>query len=219
MKRLRYTLISDGPTDACLIPIINWALKERGEVELAHGTHAELWRLPEPPRQLSGRICKAIELHPCEVLFVHRDAEKDLPQKRSAEIQSALTAMTVSSILIPVVALIPIKMSEAWLLFDENAIRKAAGNPCGRVKLNLPALRDIENRPDPKKDLREALKLASELRGRRLKKFDPSIAFWRVVDHLSDFTPLRHLAGVLAFEQTVRRIREKQWNPGFYGLD
>jgi hypothetical protein len=219
MKRLKYTLISDGPTDAILIPIINWALKKTGGVELANGVCAEFWRLPNPPNGLTARMLKAVELYPCEVLFVHRDAEKDSPQIRSAEIRAAVTNAQASGFQLPVVTVIPIRMVEAWLLFDERAIRHAAGNPSGRVKLNLPSLQNVESRPDPKRDLRLALQTASELRGRRLKKFHTLSAFWSVVDHLDDFTPLRQLSGFLAFERTVCCIRDNQWQPQFYGLD
>ena len=67
MKPLRHTLISDGPTDANLIPIINWTLRERGDTPLAKGVRAEFGKLEEPPQTLEERIRKAIELFPCEV--------------------------------------------------------------------------------------------------------------------------------------------------------
>jgi hypothetical protein len=216
--RLRHTLISDGPTDANLIPIINWTLREAGGVVLADGVRAELERLPAPPGSLANRIRKAVELYPCDVLFVHRDAEKDRPESRDAEIQAAVAKAAESGCRVPAVAIIPVRMLEAWLLFDERAIRLAAGNPNGRVALDLPPLRRLEDRPDPKTDLREALRTASELRGRRLKKFDAHQAFSRVVDFIEDFSPLRQLRAFTAFEDSVRRIRENNWGAGFYGL-
>jgi hypothetical protein len=42
-------------------------------------------------------------------------------------------------------------MTEAWLLADESAIRCAAGNPNGRVNLNLPDLQAIEDLPTPRR--------------------------------------------------------------------
>jgi hypothetical protein len=216
--RLRHTLISDGPTDANLIPIINWTLREAGGVVLPDGVRAEFWRLPAPPGSLADRIRKAVELYPCDVLFVHRDAEKDPPGSRDAEIQAAVARAAESGCRIPAVAVIPVRMLEAWLLFDERAIRQAAGNPNGQVVLPLPPMSKLERRPDPKQDLRDALRAASELSGRRLKKFDTRQAFWRVVDFIEDFSPLRQLRAFAAFEDSVRRICQNKWAPGFYGL-
>ena len=217
MKLLRHTLISDGSTDANLIPIINWTLKEAGNIPLAQGVRAEFWRLPQPPQTLEDRIRKAVEFFPCEVLFIHRDAEKELPDSRQSEIRKAVLAAESEGCRVPAVTIVPVRMLEAWLLFDEYAIRQAAGNPSGRRPLNLPALKKIENRPDPKEDLREALEAASELTGRRLKKFNAAQAFSRIVDYLEDFSPLRQLPAYLAFESAVRRASASGWAPGFYG--
>lgn len=103
------------------------------------------------------------------------------------------------------------------MLFNEAAIRMAAGNPNGTVPLNLPRLSRIEDRPDPKRDLAAALGTASEFQGRRLKKFSSSAAFWRLLDYIDDFSPLRNLSGYIAFESAVRQIAASNWAPGFYG--
>jgi hypothetical protein len=160
-----------------------------------------------------------MDLFPCEVLFIHRDAEKEPLDHRNAEIMAAVLGAEVKGCRIPAVTIVPVRMAEAWLLFDERAIRQAAGNPNGTTPLNLPALKRVEDRPDPKKDLREALKAASELTGRRLKKFNTAQAFRRVGDFLDDFSPLRQLPAYLAFESAVRRASQSGWTPGFYGID
>jgi hypothetical protein len=171
------------------------------------------------PSTLAERIGKAIELFPCDALFIHRDAEREDPHTRHTEIRAAYEAAIAAGCSLPAVAIVPVRMLEAWLLFDERAIRHAAGNPNGKVALSLPPLERIEERPNPKKDLREALKSASELKGRRLKKFNTSHAFGRVVDFLDDFSPLRQLPAYAAFENAVSRIRQNEWRPGFYGID
>jgi hypothetical protein len=40
----------------------------------------------------------------------------------------------------PVVCVVPVRMMEAWLLIDEMAIRRVAGNPNGRIPIELPVL-------------------------------------------------------------------------------
>jgi hypothetical protein len=213
MKILRHTLVSDGPTDANLIPIINWTLKHAAGIQLPEGMRAEFWRLPEKPRNLAERLVKAVELFPCDLLCVHRDAEKELPQTRLDEIRLAFDE---ASVRLPVLAVVPVRMLEAWLCFDEGAIRQASGNPRGHSKLKLPKLRHAESHPNPKADLLEALLAASELSGRRRKKFDTSAAFWRIVDCIEDFSPLRELPSFQAFENSVRSFKKNNWQPGFY---
>jgi hypothetical protein len=94
-------------------------------------------------------------------------------------------------------------MQEAWFLFDENAIRRAAGNPNGRTRLDLPALKNTEKAADPKSMLNQALKDASELTGRRLQKFDVNAAAHRVADLISDFSPLFALSAFAAYDALV----------------
>lgn len=213
MKALRHTLVSDGPTDANLIPIIDWTLKRAAGVPLSEGVHADFWRLPEKPQNTTDRLLKAVELFPCEILFVHRDAERELSQVRNDEIRQAFDQ---AGIQLPAVTIIPVRMLEAWLCFDEGAIRKASGNPAGKSPLHLPPLKRVESRPDPKADLLEALLAASELTGRRRKKFNTSRAFWRLVDCIEDFSPLRELPSFLAFENSIKKLQENNWKPGFY---
>ena len=216
MKVLKHTLVSDGTTDVNLIPIIDWTLKKSAEVELSEGVRAEFWRLPKKPADLTDRLVLAVELFPCDILFVHRDAEKEAPTNRRDEIRVAFDAATARGVELPAVAVVPVRMLEAWLLFNEGAIRHAAGNPNGKVPLNLPHLKRAESRPDPKGELKEALLSASELKGRRLKKFNTATAFGRIVDFIEDFSPLRELPAFQSFEDSIKRLKANSWKPDFY---
>jgi hypothetical protein len=82
-----------------------------------------------------------------DVLVVHRDAEAQTVDHRLAEIQAALEDVALQWYLIPV---IPVRMTEAWLLLDESAIRVVAGRPTGIDPLNLPSVWSVESEPDPK---------------------------------------------------------------------
>jgi hypothetical protein len=70
----------------------------------------------------------------------------------------------------PVIPIVPIRMTEAWLLLDEGAIRDVAGRPSGSGGLALPGVRDIERSSDPKGILEAAICTASGCKGRRLKQ-------------------------------------------------
>lgn len=217
MKVLQHTLVAEGTTDANLIPIIDWVLRHVGEVALSQGKRAEFWRLPNKPSGLADRMAKAIELFPCDVLFVHRDSDGEPHDTRIEEIRETFGAIQNQGIKVPAVAVVPVRMMEAWLCFDEQAIRKAAGNPNGTSRLALPSLQRVESRPDPKADLRQALQTASGLSGRRLKKFNAATAFWRIVDYIEDFSPLRELSAFQSFERSIKALKESNWKPGLYG--
>jgi hypothetical protein len=196
---LRVTLLADGPTDRVLVRVIEWVLRELHLAAVVQW--ADLRILPTPPTGLAARARKAIELYPAEVLFIHRDAERDSLASRVTEVASALAHVDVRS-----VCIVPVRMTEAWFLFDERAIREAANNPNGTSPLSLPRITDLESDPDPKESLRSALRLASGQHGRRLARFDTAKAFYRLADRIVAFAPLRRLEAFTHFEDEARRV-------------
>jgi hypothetical protein len=129
-----------------------------------------------------------IDLYPCDILFIHRDAEGQAPENRRTEIATAV--QDFQTLHIPVV---PVRMTEAWLLIDEPAIRSAADNPNGIKNLNLPAIRNLEKIADPKRVLQEALLRACGLNAGRRSRFDVQRRIHRVPQYLDDFSPLMAL--------------------------
>ena len=210
MKFFRYTLLSDGPSDKALMPHLTWLLKENGVKLPIYEEWAELRHLQQIPRGLTERIEKSIELYPCDLLFIHRDAERENPDKRKGEVSIALEKLN-ENVEKPVsVCVVPVRMQEAWLLFDEGAIRRASGNFYGRVSLTLPRLNNIENLPDPKEILFDLLKIASERTGRRLKQFNVRHSANQVSQFIEDFSPLRNLPAFQALENDIKEVIANQ---------
>lgn len=165
--------------------------------------------MPKPPKTLSPRITCSVELYPCDLLFVHRDAEKKPHEKRVNEIQAAISQ--VKSVQVPpFVCVIPVRMQEAWLLFDEAALRRAAGNPNGRQVLDLPDVAQLEELPNPKNILHELLRKASGLSPRRVKKFSVNECVHRVAELIDDFTPLRSLPAFRMLEVEIEKVIQDQ---------
>ena len=159
MTELRYTLVTDGNSDIALVPILTWLLKENGVVYAIQSTWADLSRIPhQKRRRLEDKIYLGLELYPCDLLFVHRDAEGEPRQNRVNEITAA-TQRVITSVP-PRICVVPIRMQEAWLLFDEPAINRAAGNSSNRRSLSLPPINRLESLPDPKTKLHNSLKQA-----------------------------------------------------------
>jgi hypothetical protein len=193
-KTLRGSLLTDGSSDRVLLPIVRWALWQRRT--LCHLTWADP-RVCGRTRSLAERVRRALDCYPCDVLFVHRDAEARPREERLAEIRTALDGNTCG------VCVVPVRMQEAWLLFDEAALREAAGNPRGQVRLDLPKLAAVERLADPKKLLYDLLRQASERYGRRLRKFQPDVATHRLAQIIEDYSPLRQLPAFQAFEDDL----------------
>lgn len=209
MTELRFTLLADGPSDKALLAILEWLLRSIGVLCALTPKFAELQHLRKPPKRLVDRIRVAMELYPCDLLFVHRDAETQSPEERRVEIQEAVDELP-PSLVPPCVCVIPVRMTEAWLLFEESALRSAAGNPNGRMALELPRASEIEALVDPKKVLHVLLETASGLSGRRLRNFSAKDRALRVVQFLEDDTPLRALSAFSALEADVHRTAVAQ---------
>jgi len=211
MSPLRFTLVADGPTDAVLLHPLRWLLIDTGVKRPIEPFWADLRRMPNPPTRLQDRIAAAFELYPCDLIFVHRDAEKSPPSSRIDEIKRAMRSALAD--VPPYVCVVPVRMTEAWLLFDEAKIRTAAGNPAGTVKLALPPAQRIEGLSDPKQALHKLLQDATELPARRLQKFSPVQAFYRLAALIDDFGPLRQLPAFVALEIELQQVvRNAGWS-------
>jgi len=194
---VRYTLVADGTSDAVLLPILTWSLK-RLAVAPVYPQPADLSRIPRQPNP-EARLRAVLDLYPCEVLFVHRDAEGQDPDLRRAEIANALHLETIRHV--PVV---PVRMTEAWLLADEAAIRWAASNPNGTQDLHLPGIRRIEDLADPKRALHDALTMASGRNARRRSRFPVHRRVHWIPNYIDDYS---HLDALPAFQRLQRDIR------------
>ena len=212
MTELRYTLVTDGSSDIALVPILTWLLRENGVVYAIQSTWADLSRIPHRKRRrLEDKIRWSLELYPCDLLFVHRDAEREPRENRVNEIMTAIQSVLIS--IPPRICVVPIRMQEAWLLFDEPAINHAAGNSSNRQSLDLPRINRLETLPNPKVELYDRLKLASNLSGRRLSGFPVSEYARDVSEFIQDFSPLRALSAFAALESELQQIIEQQgWN-------
>ena len=198
MKRVTATLVTDGSSDKLLAPLIELLLSTH--TELAYQVvHAE--GLPPLSSGLSARIDSALELFPCDVLFVHRDDEGAGATVRQQEIEGEWANSRKTAALICV---IPVRMTEAWLLTSEAPIRAAVGNPNGTDSLDLPTAKSIESLPDPKAILFEALKAASGLNSARKRRFNPHHYRHRVTELTDDLVPLRKLSSFMHLEVQIQ---------------
>lgn len=158
-------LLAEGTSDAPLAGLVEQLMRPHGvQLRLIAPDFAAF--NTEVGSTLRERLRVALKYlaGPPHCLVLHRDADKEEPIGRVAEMREAIAMCQVDAPLVPVV---PVRMTEAWLLLDEVNIRRASGNPRGSAALHLPQVNDVERLVDPKAVLRDALIIASELRGRR----------------------------------------------------
>ncbi len=214
---LRFTLLADGPSDAALMPLLRWLIRQDTRITELSDDFAPPDKLPPASRGLMARAKIALALYPADILFVHRDAEKEPHSRRRTEILNTFPTGAVSALIVPVV---PVRMTEAWFLFNEPALRRASGNPNGTLSLALPRIQAVESIPNPKAVLHDALVAACGLRGRNLEKFNVRQSCARLAERIDDFTPLLKLSAFSALARDVNdalnafsRGQRKRKNP------
>jgi len=189
-------LLADGTSDKALLPILRWMLACTSPVE-ARVEWIDTTGFGQPTSSLGERVKLARIICPCDLLFVHRDAEKQPPQKRYEEIQQAVKDQLY-------VAVVPVRMTEAWLLIDVEAIRAASGRVSGVEDLNLPPVAKLEEDGDPKDTLYKALRRAHGASGRRAQRFHPPTAVHRLATLVEDWSSLRQLTAFRRLEEDTR---------------
>ncbi len=189
-------LLVDGSSDRALIPIIDLLFDE-------HCPHPfESPQLIDEKGSLRERITRAAKSYDVlDILFVHRDAESQEFGTRVQEIREA----SPPGLTMPVVCIVPVRMTEAWLLTDEKAIREAVGNPASVVDLGLPLIKKIET-CEAKEVLFNAIRKAKDLSTRRMRTFRPEQFRQRVAQLTIDLDGLRKLSSFSAFETEFKQI-------------
>lgn len=200
MRVLTLTLVTDGSSDRALVPLVEWLLTAKVPdhpfaVRMAEG-------LPAWGKGLAARVRFAHAMYPSDALIIHRDSEAGSWAERFEQIAHAVSDVQLAT-WIPI---IPVRMTEAWFLFDQRSIRRAAGRPADVVDLGLPHRRRWEVEPDPKEILFSALRIGSGLTGRRLSKFDVNAARARVANLIDDFSYLRGMTCFDDFENRLDRF-------------
>lgn len=190
-RQLTYSVVADGGTDRALIPIIEWAI---------HRLDPQVEILEPDFRKRLGSVKDFIGSYKtgAMMIFVHRDAEGEPIEDRLREFDG------VTRDVVPVV---PVRMTEAWMLIDGAAIARAADRPNAVVP--VPPIAQLETLADPKSDLEQLLtSAAGPLTGRRHKQFQRSIVNRRVnvANLIGDFAPLEAVPAFHRFQTDLASL-------------
>ena len=199
---IRFLLVCEGSSDAALIPHIRKLLIRFGQADPEgsawYGTGSLADKIREGLRYFSD----------CDLLFVHRDADASREtrsagaERRRSEIGEAVRDSGFTG---PRVGIVPVRMTESWLLLDHEAIRHVAGRPQGNAPLGLPLPAQAENVADPKERLEQALLTASGLSGRRMSKLKRDIPHLRrlLLEELPVNGPLEQVSSWVRFRDDL----------------
>ncbi len=196
-------LICEGSSDLPLGNLVRTSFLDRG-VPL-RVTAPDFSLLPDHVGHETERKVQAgIRLFDAvpDVLIVHRDADAAGADARRTELASAREAADIDCPFVPVV---PVAMTEAWLLLDAKAIRTVAGNPSGRVRLDLPRVGQVEAVADPEHLPGQCLLTAADLTGRRRDKVAKRFPAHRrqLLERLDRSGPLTELPSYRALVRDV----------------
>ncbi|WP_371479736.1 hypothetical protein [Kitasatospora sp. NBC_00315] len=145
----RVLFIGEGSSDNGLAPHVESIAVRRGLDVSVTVPDFGLLRLPTG-HSVRDKLRVARELHGTyDLVVVQRDADRGPAQDRKDEIKEAMCAEWPG---LRHVAVVPVRMLEAWLLLDEACLRQVAENPRGRVSLDLPRGIAAERVTDPNLD-------------------------------------------------------------------
>jgi hypothetical protein len=201
----RALLLADGPSDAPLGRHVARMAQRHGHA--LDVVAPDLRRLDPPPGlQVTRRLEAVFRFDAAfDLVIVHRDAEGEDPATRREEVLSDVGTIRDG---LPVLPVIPIRMTEAWLLLDEAAIRRVAGRPTGLESLGLPVAAAAEHVHNPKQLLQNALEIASGATGRRLRRFkrDFGAQRRRLLEGLDHTGPVSELTAWQQLEADVQEV-------------
>lgn len=205
-------LYVEGPTDARALPVLvrrtaEHILTQRGRPDVDVLEPLVIGQVEADDH--AGRILEAARsTHGYHVLLVHADADAPTREKAYQERflpglnrvhEAASAAEKVCKLLIP---LIPVRMTEAWMIADAEAVREVIGTDVPAADLGLPARpHEVEAVQDPKGVLAEAVRRA--IASRRLRR---RFSIGSLYEPVAQTVRLECLAGVPAFQQFEQEL-------------
>ncbi|MGQ0840617.1 hypothetical protein [Actinokineospora sp.] len=194
--------ICEGTSDLPLANVVETIFFSRNV--MVYLSKPDFSLLGKVPKTVNARIGAGLELMGSvpDLIVVHRDADNVKVDARRAEIECGAQVASYQGALLPV---IPVRMTEAWLLLDEPAIRQVAGNPNGKMQLPLPGIHEVERRADPKSLLQECILAAANVSGRRKDETKKRFSYHRrqLLERLDCGGPVTRLEG---WKRLVRDI-------------
>lgn len=149
-----------------------------------------------------------------DMLIVHLDADTRTVQVARAERFKPghdLVQIEPTEVCRDLVALIPVKNIEAWLLSDPDAFREKVGSHLTDQELGIPSHpHQVEGVPDPKQAYRDAVRTALTNRGRR-RTVSPG-EYYEPLSQAIDLERLERVPAYQTFRDELERaLRQRRF--------
>jgi hypothetical protein len=212
MHYLGIALYAEGPTDYYFLrPLLQRLCEDICLKESLHRVEfSEVLPLDHPSKAKNAsrerRILEAAQAarSAWRILFVHTDGANDPARARDQLVQPALTLLQQEMAQDGCgVALIPIRETEAWTIWDGDALRQVFGTTLSNQDLGLPVTATlVETTADPKATLNHAFQ-ATQPSGRRKKQgVSPML---NALGEQVSLDRLREITGFFQFESELKQ--------------
>ena len=183
MNALVLALYAEGRTDDRFLPIViqrtaEQILAQRGrQVADVHAPIVVNGGIDRMHRGRAERILEAARrAHGYHALIVHADADHPTPDRAMEErIQPGIELVRQSeeAVCEQLVPIVPVQMTEGWMLADSRALCEVIGTDLDARSLELPQYaHQVESDADPKLTLNQAIQNALAGRPRRRRRLD-----------------------------------------------
>lgn len=204
MTTLVTALYAEGPTDQRFLPLIIQRTVVQILTQRGYTTVDVLEPMPVSPSNRGKRDLAILEVarqvHGYHLLFVHADA--DAPSSVSALQHRIMPGVALvhsahqcgEAVCIDLVPVVPVQMTEAWMLVDSKALLDIMGSSLLPPQLGIPTKpHHVEQIADPKQHLTSIFAEALANRTRRVRRR-------RTIAEL--YEPLARAIDLAALEQT-----------------
>lgn len=216
MTTLVTALYAEGSTDQRFLPLIIQRTAVQILSQRGHTIVDVLEPMPVEPAKKDDRaqsiLAVARQVHGYHLLFVHADADASstTPALRQriepgvALIQAAQQrGETVCTDLVPIV---PVQMTEAWMLVDRDALLSVIGTPPEHHNLDIPFRpQHVEQIADPKQQLARIFAEALASRTRRVRRRHKIAELYEPLGRTVDLTVL---AQTPSYQQFVAALTQ-----------
>lgn len=218
MNRVIYAgLYTEGPTDERLLNSIVKRTLDDIAFECTVEIDTELYTIridkKQTPfiEQVYKASCKGVEEYGILILCVHTDADEESDKfAMSNKIVPALDKLQKEvdedscKIIVP---LIPVYMSEAWMLADKELLKRQIGTNKSDVELGID--KKPEEIVDPKDVIKQAILKAQADNVRRLRKQLTIADLYQLIGGEIDLEKLSKLSSYRKFKENVRAAFRK----------
>jgi len=190
---LTLALYAEGATDKGFLPVliqrtVQQLLEEKGRsvIDVSEPFVIDI-DADEASRQADRILVAARRAMGYHALLIHVDSDYPQPDRAMRErVQPGLDLVQQSSeqLCRDLVPVIPVQMTESWMLADPDTLRAVIGTDATSAELGLPHLHEVESLADPKQRLQQAVRTAG-LRRRTPRKIEVGTIYRPLAERLS----------------------------------